>query len=83
MISLPTENSTSTTSTTAPPDQRPIQGYLHEIKSLLEQQTRTMDAQNEKIARLTAEVDELKMTVGRGKDERIRELERELGALRG
>ena len=65
----------------------PIQGYLQEIKSLLQQQNQTMTAQSEKITRLTAEVDTLKTSIGerrdRDKDERIKELERELAGLRG
>lgn len=61
----------------------PIHGYLHDIKSLLEQQTQTMAAQTEKIGQLTAEVDTLKTRIGesrssREKDERIRQLELEL-----
>ena len=59
---------------------------MTEIKALLDQQTKTMVAQSEKIGALTAEVDTLKGVVGRGqsgvKDERIRELERELEGLR-
>ncbi len=41
-----------------------------------------MKAQNEKIAALEAEVGDLKGFMGRDKDERIRELERELEGLR-
>ena len=70
----------STPSNTA--TEQPIQGYLHEIKSLLEEQTKTMAAQSDKINQLTAEVDTLKTTVTVSKDERIRELERELATLR-
>lgn len=60
-----------------------MEGYLREIKVLLEQQNQTMAAQNEKIGRLTAEVDSLKTHIGDGKsskekDERIRQLELEL-----
>lgn len=65
----------------------PIQGYLQEIKSLLQQQNQTMAAQSEKITQLTSEVDTLKTSIGerrdRDKDERIKELERELAGLRG
>ena len=64
----------------------PIQGYLQEIKSLLQQQNQTMAAQSEKITRLTAEVDTLKTSIGerrdRDKDERIKELERELADMK-
>lgn len=47
----------------------PLQGYLKEIKSLLEQQNATMTAQSDKIAALTREVDALKTVVAQ-KDER-------------
>ena len=57
--------------------EQPIQGYLHEIKNLLEDQIKTMAVQSEKISHLTAEVDSLV-----SKDERIRELEKELATLR-
>ncbi|KAI9723337.1 MAG: Coronin-like protein crn1 [Candelaria pacifica] len=65
----------------------PIQDYFHEIKTLLEQQNKTMASQNEKIGQLTAEVDTLKTKIGessseREKDERIRQLEAEIGKLR-
>ena len=64
-----------------------MQGYLQEIKFLLEQQNRTMTAQSEKIMQLTTEVDTLKTSMGESrssneKDERIRALEKELGELR-
>ena len=66
----------------------PLQGYLKDIKSLLEQQNATMTAQSESIAQLTKEVDTLKVAVGsRGgdaeKDARIRALEEEVEGLRG
>jgi len=73
-IPAPTDSLNSTT--------QPIQGYLSEIKTLLQQQNETMKAQNEKIAALEAEVGDLKGFMGRDKDERIRELERELEGLR-
>ncbi|MCJ1368810.1 Coronin-like protein crn1 [Loxospora ochrophaea] len=79
--SLPTPTAAATST-----DQQPMQGFMTEIKALLDQQTKTMVAQSEKIGALTAEVDTLKGVVGRGqsgvKDERIRELERELEGLR-
>ena len=66
----------------------PLQGYLKDIKSLLEQQNATMTSQSEKIAQLTREVDTLKMAVGSKagdgeKDARIRALEKEVEGLRG
>lgn len=63
----------------------PIQGYLQEIKSLLQQQNLTMAAQSAKIGELTAEVDHLKTNLSgasNSKDERIRQLEKELAGLR-
>lgn len=43
---------------------QPIQSSLAEIKSLLEQQTRTMSAQSQEISKLTAEVDRLRTKLG-------------------
>ena len=62
----------------------PLQGYLEDIKSLLEQQNASVVAQSDKIAALTREVDTLKMALGQKeeKDERIRALEREVEGLR-
>ena len=76
------------TTTTSGSSSEPLQGYLQDIKSLLEQQNATMTAQSEKITELTREVDTLKMAVGsRGgdseKDARIRALEKEVEGLRG
>ena len=58
-----------------------------QITKLLEQQTKTIAAQSEKIGNLTAEVDSLKMRVGgvgggQDQSERIRQLELELEAAR-
>lgn len=63
----------------------PLQGYLKDIKSLLEQQNASVAAQSDKIAALTREVDTLKTAVGQKeeKDERIRALEREVEGLKG
>ena len=73
----------------SPSSSEPLQGYLQDIKSLLEQQNATMTAQSEKITQLTREVDTLKMAVGsKGggedgeKDARIRALEKEVEDLR-
>lgn len=76
------------TTTTSSSSSEPLQGYLQDIKSLLEQQNATMTAQSEKIAELTREVDTLKMAVGSrdgdsDKDARIRALEKEVEGLRG
>jgi len=62
----------------------PLQGYLKDIKSLLEQQNASMAAQSDKISALTKEVDTLKTAVGQKeeKDERIRALEREVEGLK-
>ena len=43
---------------------QPIQRSLAEIKSLLEQQTKTMSAQSQEISKLTAEVDRLRTKLG-------------------
>jgi len=62
-----------------------VEASLMQIKSLLEQQTKTIAAQSEKIGLLAADVDSLKMKVGSGnqdQSERIRELELELEAAR-
>lgn len=62
-----------------------VESSLAQIKELLEAQTRTLNAQSEKIVGLTQEVDTLKMRVGAGtqdQSERIRQLELELEAAR-
>jgi coronin-1B/1C/6 len=64
-----------------------IKDYLTDIKSMLEQQNRTMTSQMEQIVHLTQEVNTLKAKVGdqggsRAKDERIRQLELELEEAR-
>lgn len=62
-----------------------VESSLAQIKELLEAQTRTLNAQSEKIVGLTQEVDTLKMRVGSGtqdQSERIRQLELELETLR-
>ncbi|RDL37373.1 putative coronin [Venustampulla echinocandica] len=62
-----------------------IKSSLQQITSLLEAQTKTINAQSEKIGHLTQEVDMLKMRVGSGtqdQSERIRQLELELEAAR-
>jgi len=65
-------------------ESEPLQGYLQDIKSLLEQQNASMAAQSDKITALTKEVDTLKTAVGQKeeKDERIRALEREVEGLK-
>ncbi|KAJ5054548.1 uncharacterized protein L3040_000819 [Drepanopeziza brunnea f. sp. 'multigermtubi'] len=62
-----------------------VENSLAQIKELLEAQTRTLNAQSEKIVVLTQEVDTLKMRVASGtqdQSERIRQLELELEASR-
>ncbi|OCL13661.1 actin-binding protein-like protein [Glonium stellatum] len=64
-----------------------IKGYLTDIKSMLEQQNRTMTDQLDQIMHLTQEVNTLKAKMGdqrstREKDERIRQLELELEEAR-
>ncbi|KAK2624574.1 hypothetical protein QTJ16_005767 [Diplocarpon rosae] len=62
-----------------------VESSLAQIKELLEAQTRTLNAQSDKIVGLTQEVDTLKMRVGSGtqdQSERIRQLELELETLR-
>ena len=86
----PPVTAASTSSNSAGPSTtEPLQGYLQDIKSLLEQQNATMTAQSEKISQLTKEVDTLKTAVGSSKggdgekDARIRALEKEVEGLRG
>jgi coronin-1B/1C/6 len=62
-----------------------VEGSLKQIMGLLEAQTKTINAQSEKIGQLAQEVDTLKMKVGSGAEdqsERIRQLELELEAAR-
>jgi coronin-1B/1C/6 len=62
-----------------------VESSLQQIKSLLEAQTKTINAQSEKIGQLAQEVDTLRMKVGFGaqdQSERIRQLELELEAAR-
>jgi coronin-1B/1C/6 len=62
-----------------------VESSLEQIKNLLEAQTKTINAQSEKIGKLAQEVDTLKMKVGSGaqdQSERIRQLELELEAAR-
>lgn len=65
-----------------------VEASLAQITKMLEQQTKTITAQSEKIGNLTAEVDSLKMRVGasggasQDQSARIRQLELELEAAR-
>jgi coronin-1B/1C/6 len=62
-----------------------VETSLEEIKSLLQVQMKTINAQSDKIGQLTQEVDTLKKKVGTGtqdQSERIRQLELELEAAR-
>ena len=62
-----------------------VEASLEEIKHLLENQTKMINAQNQYISQLTAEMDGLKKRVGSGsqdQSERIRQLELELESLR-
>jgi coronin-1B/1C/6 len=65
-----------------------LESSLEHIKHLLEQQTRIISAQSDRIGQLTAEVETLKKRVGNGpaapqdQSERIRQLELELEAAR-
>jgi coronin-1B/1C/6 len=66
-------------------DSGSVESSLQQIKNLLEAQTKTINAQSEKIGQLAQEVDTLKMKVGSGaqdQSERIRQLELELEAAR-
>ncbi|PMD41050.1 coronin-6 [Hyaloscypha variabilis F] len=66
-------------------DSGSVESSLEQIKNLLEAQTKTINAQSEKIGKLAQEVDTLKMKVGSGaqdQSERIRQLELELEAAR-
>ncbi|PVH73825.1 DUF1900-domain-containing protein [Cadophora sp. DSE1049] len=82
-ITLPTSSAPS--SSVGSSANGSVESSLAQIKALLEAQTRTLNAQSEKIVSLTQEVDTLKMRVGSGtqdQSERIRQLELELEALR-
>lgn len=62
-----------------------VEASLAQIKQLLEQQTKIISAQSEKLGHLTDEVDTLKKRVGAGsqdQSERIRQLELELEEAR-
>ena len=95
-LDLPSAATSSSNTMNTPPTPatgtEPIQGYLQEIKALLQQQTQTMVQQSAKIGQLTAEVDDLKTSLsstnlsggigGADKGERIKRLEKELADLR-
>jgi coronin-1B/1C/6 len=75
------------TPTAAPsgPSASGVESSLDQIKLLLENQTRIITAQNEKIGQLAAEVDAIKRKMGSGsqdQSERIRQLELELEEAR-
>ncbi|CZR66299.1 uncharacterized protein PAC_16200 [Phialocephala subalpina] len=66
-------------------DNGSVESSLEQIKNLLEAQTKTINAQSEKIGKLAQEVDTLKIKVrsgAQGQSERIRQLELELEAAR-
>jgi coronin-1B/1C/6 len=76
---------TSSIAAVGPSSGESVESSLQQIKSLLEAQTKTINAQSEKIGQLAQEVDTLKMKVGSGaqdQSERIRQLELELEAAR-
>jgi coronin-1B/1C/6 len=74
--------------TTAPAGGSSLESSLETIKQLLEQQTRIISTQSDRIGQLAAEVETLKKKVGNGpvvsqdQSERIRQLELELEAAR-
>ncbi|KAI9815186.1 MAG: Coronin-like protein crn1 [Phylliscum demangeonii] len=78
----PASGSTATSAATPTDAQSTDLHLLRDIKSILEQQTRTIAAQTTQIGQLTTEVDTLKVRMGQAdgdrRDERIRELEEEL-----
>ncbi|TVY93317.1 Coronin-like protein [Lachnellula willkommii] len=84
--STPTTIPTSSGPISAVSSNEGVETSLQQIKSLLETQTRTINAQSEKIVHLAQEVDTLKMRVGgsgaEDQSERIRQLELELEAAR-
>ncbi|KAI9841690.1 MAG: Coronin-like protein crn1 [Thelocarpon superellum] len=87
-LTIPTTAPSANASNPSPSASGPIESSLEQIKALLEEQSRTISAQSDKIGRLTAEVDTLKTSVGestrdREKDERIRQLEKELDQRHG
>lgn len=73
------------TATSVGQSQSGVESSLDQIKLLIENQTRIISAQNDKIGQLTAEVDAIKRKVGGGsqdQSERIRQLELELEEAR-
>ncbi|KAE8442899.1 Coronin-like protein crn1 [Mollisiaceae sp. DMI_Dod_QoI] len=81
----PAASPTTTIPTSSGSSNSSVDATLQQIKSILEAQTRTINAQSEKIGLLAQEVDTLKMKVGGGsrdQSERIRQLELELEAAR-
>ncbi|TVY32817.1 Coronin-like protein [Lachnellula subtilissima] len=83
--STPTHIPTSSGPVSAVSSNEGVETSLQQIKSILETQTRTINAQSEKIGHLAQEVDTLKLRVGTGAEdqsERIRQLELELEAAR-
>ncbi|TVY32818.1 Coronin-like protein [Lachnellula occidentalis] len=83
--STPTPVPTSSGPSPAVSSSEGVETSLQQIKSILETQTRTINAQSEKIGHLAHEVDTLKMRVGSGAEdqsERIRQLELELEAAK-
>ncbi|KAH8176156.1 type of WD40 repeat domain-containing protein [Sarocladium implicatum] len=73
------------TATSVGQSQSGVESSLDQIKLLIENQTRIISAQNDKIGQLAAEVDAIKRKVGSGsqdQSERIRQLELELEEAR-
>jgi len=85
-ITIPTSSAIPAVgSTPSPSGTSSVEASLEQIKSLLETQMKTINAQSEKIVHLAREVDTLKTKVGAGtqdQSERIRQLELELEAAR-
>ena len=85
MSSPPAKTPVSATTPTVPSSAGGMESSLDQIKQLIENQTRMINAQNDKISLLVSEVDSLKKKVGSGsqdQSERIRQLELELEEAR-
>ncbi|KAI9737030.1 MAG: Coronin-like protein crn1 [Cirrosporium novae-zelandiae] len=67
-ILSPTTSVPQTSSTSAATNIEPIQGYLQDIKAVLEQQNKVMANQSQMIEKLTNEVNTLKVQVESGKN---------------
>ncbi|KAK0389358.1 hypothetical protein NLU13_2933 [Sarocladium strictum] len=81
----PPSSTPTPTAASVAPSSSGVESSLDQIKQLIENQSRMISAQNDKIGQLTAEVDAIKRKLGSGsqdQSERIRQLELELEEAR-